>query len=90
MNKITEHKVLNEKVSVWHPKDDEKGFVISLTSGGWLSGIYDSVESALKGAEMDLNSNQSFHKMRKEVNYYDKGNRLISIDDLLKIEGSHE
>lgn len=87
MNKVTEHNVLNEKVLVWHPKKHQEGFSISLSSGGWLCGTYDSIESALKGAELDLKLNDSFHKMQKDVNHYDKSDRLISMDDLLKIDG---
>lgn len=85
-SKITEVEVSKEKISIWHPKKGESGFVISLSSGGWLSGIYDSVESAILGAKYDLLMKHEFYEMQKRVNHYDKENRLITVDDFKGLE----
>lgn len=80
-HKITEHIVDGESVNVWHPQQND-GFSVSMTSGGWLTGTYDSVESALMGAKLDINLNPSFYKLQKEVNHFDKGNRTLTVNDL--------
>jgi len=85
-SKITEVEVSGNMVNIWHPKKGESGFVISLSSGGWLSGIYDSVESAMLGAEYDLLMKPEFYEMQKRVNHFDKENRLISVDDFKDLE----
>ncbi|WP_428613828.1 hypothetical protein [Pseudoalteromonas sp.] len=81
MRKITEHSVCGEIVLVWHPKPDDDGYCISLKSGGWLKGTYDSVDSALIGAKFDLELNEGFYLMQERVNHFDKEGRLISISD---------
>lgn len=80
MQKITEHEVSGETIKVWHPQDNE-GYSIYFGSGGWMTGTYDSVESALIGAECDLKLIPEFYEMQKRVNYFDKENRLITVDD---------
>lgn len=84
-HKITKHTVVGERVSVWHAKENDEGYSIFLCSGGWLVGSYDSVESALMGAELDLKLNSEFYTLQKEINHFDKGNRLITANDLLPL-----
>ena len=79
--KITEYTVDGESVNVWHPQQGVE-FCVSMTSGGWLTGVYDSVESALMGAELDINAHPDFYKMQKEINHFDKGNRTLTVNDL--------
>jgi len=83
----TEHDVIGLTVIVWHPTKDDVDFSISLKSGGWLVGLYDSVESALVGAECDLRSIPEFYEMQKRVNYFYNENRLISLEDLNLVSG---
>ena len=83
--KITEHIINGEPVNVWHPEEKKSGFdgfSISMASGGWLTGVYDSIESALMGAELDINLNPDFYKLQKEVNHFDNGNRTLTVNDL--------
>ncbi len=47
-----------------------------------MTGIYDSIESALMGAELDLSCDEGFYKLQKEVNHFDKGNRSLTVNDL--------
>lgn len=79
--KITHHVVQGEPVNVWKSKDDDS-YSISYGGGGWMVGSYDSIESALMGAELDLSCNEDFYKLQKEVNHFDKGNRLLTVNDL--------
>lgn len=89
MNKLTEHIVNGTRVMVWHPKPTETSFSISLKSGGWLVGSYDSVESALAGAFLDLYLVEEFYTLQKEINRFDKQNRLISLSDLEDLLNNH-
>jgi len=84
---MTEHDVNGLIVNVWHPMNGSAGFSISLKSGGWLIGSYDSVESALVGAECDLSLTTGFYEMQKRVNHFDREDRLISIEDLNLLKG---
>lgn len=78
---ITEHTVKGEPIKVWR-SEDEDGYSISYGLGGWMTGIYDSIESALMGAELDLLGDVDFYKLQKEVNHIDKQNRLLTVKDL--------
>lgn len=79
--KITHHTVNGEPIEVWKSKDDDS-YSISYGFGGWMVGSYDSIESALMGAELDLLGDVDFYDLQKEVNHFDKGNRLFTVDDL--------
>jgi len=46
MCKISHHKVNEAEITVWHPNEDVESFSISMSSGGWLPGNFDSIESA--------------------------------------------
>lgn len=81
MQKTTKHDVDGEKVCVWHPTPDSKGFSVSLETGGWISGSYNSVESALIGAKCDIDCISDFYEMQKRVNHFDRENRLITVND---------
>lgn len=72
-------------ILVWYTTVGEPCYCISLKSGGWLTGFYDSVESALVGADFDMDCMQSFYTMQKEVNHFDQGNRPITMEDLKKL-----
>lgn len=90
MERITEHNVEGEKVLVWHPRPDSKGFAISLEAGGWLTGVYDSIESALIGAKCDIDCIAEFYEMQKRVNHFDRGNRFIAVSDFDFLESEDE
>lgn len=90
MNKITEHDVEGEKVLVWHPTPESIGFSISLEAGGWLTGVYDSIESALIGAKCDIDCIAEFYEMQKRVNHFDREDRLITVNDFDFLEGGSE
>lgn len=66
---------------VWHPESVGQGFSISMADGGWLEGSYDSIESALKGAEQALKLTPKFLEMQKRVNHVNQENRLITLSD---------
>lgn len=78
---ITTHIVDGEPIDVWKGENDEN-YSIHYGGGGWMTGIYDSIESALMGAELDLSCNEDFYDLQKEVNHFDKGNRSLTVNDL--------
>lgn len=78
---ITHYTVKGQPIKVWK-SEDEEGYSISHGFGGWMIGSYDSIESALMGAELDLICNCEFYKLQKEVNYVDEQNRLLTVEDL--------
>lgn len=78
---ITHHTVKGEPIKVWKSKDEE-GYSISHGGGGWMIGVYDSIESALMGAELDLLNSVDFYDLQREVNHFDKGDRLLTVNDL--------
>lgn len=82
--KITTHTVDGEAVNVWH---SDEGLSISFESGGWMKGTYDSVESAILGAKLDIMGCVEFYEMQERVNHFDKGNRLITKSDCEVILG---
>ena len=65
------------------PEEDSPGYAISFISGGWMPGIYDSVESALKGAHCCFHDEGKFVKeIQQPINFFNRGNRLITIGDM--------
>ncbi len=78
---ITTHIVNGDEILVWKSKDGDS-YSISYGGGGWMTGGYDSIESALMGAELDLLGNVDFYDLQKEVNHFDKCNRLLTVNDL--------
>ena len=70
------------QIKVWHPEKDRTGYLISHDQYGWLRGAYDSVQSALAGAELDIAMNPAFYEMQDRVNNVSRENRFITIDDL--------
>lgn len=90
MNKATIHNVDGEDVRVYHPKKSEKGYQIAIASGGWLKGLYDSIESSLLGAKCDLMLNEDFYEMQKRVNHFDREDRLITVKDFEFLECKDE
>lgn len=83
MHKITTHDVDGVLVKVWHPnkKYDDPCYQISLDSGGWLCGSYETIDAALLGAKHDLMLNEDFYNLQKKINHFDKENRLITVND---------
>lgn len=90
MIKTTVHDVCGDSVRVYHPKKSEKGYQIAVASGGWLKGLYDSIESALLGAKYDLMLNEDFYEMQKRVNHFDREDRLITVKDFEFLECKDE
>lgn len=80
--KVSEHCVLGENVTVWHPTKESNAYQISMKEGGWLCGAYETIEAALIGAEFDLKLNPKFYELQKSINHFDKGNRNITVKDL--------
>ena len=73
------------EVIVHFPSKNSEGFSISYIHGGWMPGIYDSVESAIRGAECCFKDESLFVKTIKDpINHYDKGNRLITLSDMFE------
>lgn len=71
------------EIQIWSPQEGESGFCISMVGGGWLPGVFDSVESALKGSELIMIDEFRFVKeIQEPTNHFDKGNREITIEDL--------
>lgn len=72
-----------DKVVVWYPDNECEGYQVSYIGGGWLPGIYDSVETAVKASEMIFVDESRFiEEIQKPINHFDKGNRLITVDNL--------
>lgn len=88
--KITECVISNEPVNIWHPRKNSDlpydGFSISHGHGGWMTGTYDSIESAKEGFRLCMIDESKVSKLSKKVNHYDKGNRAITLDDLKGID----
>jgi len=85
MGKIIEHNVNGVPVNVWYPEQDNQGFNISYGPGGWMPGIYDSLEAALLGANACLIDEARFVKeVQQPINHVDKGDRLITEEDIKK------
>lgn len=78
---ITHYTVKGEPIKVWKSKD-EGGYSISHGGGSWMIGVYDSIESALMGAELELLNSVDFYDLQREVNHFDKGDRLLTVNDL--------
>lgn len=80
--KITEHEVSGETIKVWHP-GRQPGFCISHGDGGWMPGVFDSVEAALLGAAACFEDESRFVlEIQYPINSFDKQYRLININDL--------
>lgn len=80
---ITVHTVGDESVNVWHPDQESVGFCISCADGGWLPGTFDSVEAALRGAELCFEDEYKFvTEIQQPINHFDKQNRQITIEDM--------
>lgn len=86
MTKQKAYVVKGVGVILWLPEDLNQGISVSLKSGGWLVGSFDSVPSALKGAEYDLDLNEAYYALQKKINHVDQENRLITIDDLASLD----
>lgn len=85
MRKQTIHTVNGSKIKLWHPNKDSEGYSISFASGGWMCGLYATVEAALLGASYDLECSEEFYKMQERVNSVYKENRLITIEDVMNL-----
>jgi hypothetical protein len=79
MRKQTIHTVNGSNIKLWHPNKDSEGYSISLASGGWMCGLYATLEAALLGASYDLECSEEFYNMQDKVNSVYKENRLITI-----------
>lgn len=84
------HNIDGGRIRVYHPKKQGKGYQIAIASGGWLKGLYDSIESALLGAKYDLMLNDDFYEMQKQVNHFDREDRLITVNDFDFLENESE
>ena len=68
-------------ISVHQDKEAENCYSISEKDCGWLIGLYNSIPAALMGAALDLEQDAVFNELQKEINHFDKHNRLITIED---------
>ena len=84
------HNIDGGRIRVYRPKKQDKGYQIAIASGGWLKGLYDSIESALLGAKYDLMLNEDFYEMQKRVNHFDREDRLITVNDFDFLERANE
>jgi hypothetical protein len=85
MIKQSIHTVKGSEIRVWHPNKDAEGYSISSASGGWMCGLYETLESALLGASYDMECNEDFYEMQERVNSVYKENRLITIKDIMEL-----
>lgn len=68
---------------IHHPTKKSPGYSISYVHGGWMPGIYDSIESAIKGFECCIIDECRFvEEIQKPINHFDKGNIFISVADM--------
>ena len=73
------------EIVVHHPnvKKGDSGFSISYIYGGWMPGVFDSVESAIIGGQCCFIDESRFvNKVQQPINHVDRGNREITIDDM--------
>ena len=83
MNKQTSHYVNGYEYIVWHPTKQCSSFSLSFGGGGWMPGNYDSVSSALRGAECcQLDESRFIREIQQRVNHFKIGDRDITIDDM--------
>lgn len=82
MVNITRHSVDGVVIAVWHPENPTDGYSISYDSGGWMNGLYDSVQSALIGAALDIVNPCLMSEIVNKINNVNGQNRLISAEDL--------
>ncbi len=85
MRKQSIHIVNGSKIKLWHPNKNSGGYSISFESGGWMCGLYATLEAALLGAIYDLECSEEFYKMQERVNSVYKENRLINIEDIMNL-----
>lgn len=79
MNKVEIH----GDIKVHYPSKDDSGYCISYIHGGWMPGVYDSVESAIKGGECCFIDEHRFViDIQQPINHFDKENREITLKDM--------
>ena len=87
--KTTEHKIDGEIIVVWHPTPESAGYSMSYGGGGWMPGIYDSVEATILGAKACFEDEYEFvESIQKPVNHVLKGNRMITVEDFDRTEAN--
>jgi hypothetical protein len=88
--KITECMVSGEPVNIWHPEKNSDlpydGYSISYGHGGWMTGTYDSIESAKEGARLCFIDESKVANLSDEINHFDRGNRAITLEDLKGVD----
>jgi len=82
--RVTYMSVQGRQLKVWPPKNPDEGYQIA-DEGGWIDGIYDSEETAVKAFKITFNKGgwDTLSKLSKNINRVDTGNRLITSEDLL-------
>lgn len=61
----------------------DEGYSISFVDGGWMPGVYDSIESAIRGGECCfIDVSRFVVDIQQPVNWIDKGARLITLSDM--------
>jgi hypothetical protein len=73
--RIVEGRMLN----IWG--EEEKGYTIS-DMGGWIPGIYESKEAAIKGFKLSLEDFGAITELNDKVCNINKENRKITIWDI--------
>jgi len=87
MSNQTRHTVNGSHYVVWHPPKDCASYSLSYDGGGWMPGSYDSVASALRGAECCMiNESKFVSDIQSNVNHFEKGNRDLSLSDMAEFK----
>lgn len=75
--------VSTKEITVHYPSKNSPGYSISYTDGGWMPGIFDSVESAFLGGYICLDDEDAFVSGLSHIYHSDKENREITVNDLI-------
>ena len=80
--KCEEIEVDGKKLTLWL-SEKQVGVTIS-DEGGWICGVFDGRESAIKGFELTFKPNgyELLAEINKRVNHNNNENRLITLNDL--------
>jgi len=81
LHAIREVSVDGNIVKIWGPSSEGEGYQIS-DKGGWLGGLFDSEESAIKGYKLAGADAKTFYEITDRVCRYDREDRLVTLEDL--------
>lgn len=76
--------VNGRSLKVWIPNDEKEGYSIS-DYGGWISGIFDGIDSAIEGFKLTFSpdGHEKLFALSNKINNVNGENRLITLGDLV-------